>query len=168
MSGQLIRVIVLYCYLLSLIFIGSSCSTHKKTAIYDYELNKIIIDNKLHNEVASWLGTPYKYGGQSKDGVDCSGLIMQIYKNVYGKKLYRSSYEIYNKNCRHINKKELNEGDLVFFITSKDKKRINHVGLYLNNNKFVHSTTKKGVIITDLSESYYEKRFVGAGKVISK
>ena len=52
------------------------------------------VNKKLYKTVEDWLGTPYKYGGQSKDGVDCSGLVVEIYRTVYGKKLYRSSYEI--------------------------------------------------------------------------
>lgn len=151
---------------------GASCSTQKKVigynTKYEIDVSRIgSVDKKLCEEVESWLGVPYKYGGESKQGIDCSALVVEIYKKVYGKKLYRNSHDIYKKNCRHINKKELKEGDLVFFITAKNRKRINHVGLYLNNNKFVHSTTKRGVIITDLSEDYYEKRFVGAGRVMS-
>lgn len=153
--------------LLSVILLGTSCSTQKNINVYETEDFKIGITNKkLYQEVESWLGTPYKYGGQSKNGVDCSGLVVEIYKKVYEKKLYRSSNDIYNKNCQPIKKNQLREGDLVFFITAKNSKRINHIGLYLNNNQFIHSTTKKGVIITDLSEEYYKKRYVGAGRVI--
>lgn len=153
--------------LLSVILLGTSCSTQKNIKVHETEDFKIGITNKkLHQEVESWLGTPYKYGGQSKNGVDCSGLVVEIYKKVYEKKLYRSSNDIYNKNCQPIKKNQLREGDLVFFITAKNSKRINHIGLYLNNNQFIHSTTKKGVIITDLSEEYYKNRFVGAGRVI--
>lgn len=148
----------------------TSCSS--KRAVSKDDRSVIMVERKgdankkLYKTVEDWLGTPYKYGGQSKDGVDCSGLVVEIYRTVYGKKLYRSSYEIYDKNCKAIKKKDLKEGDLVFFITSKNGKRINHVGLYLNDNKFVHSTTRKGVIITDLSEPYYERYFYKAGRVI--
>lgn len=164
--------IVLFFCLLCIMLAGASCSTQKKVigynTKYEIDVSRIgSVDKKLCEEVESWLGVPYKYGGESKQGIDCSALVVEIYKKVYGKKLYRNSHDIYKKNCRHINKKELKEGDLVFFITAKNRKRINHVGLYLNNNKFVHSTTKRGVIITDLSEDYYEKRFVGAGRVMS-
>ena len=123
------------------------------------------LSNKLEAEVQQWLGVPYKYGGQSKNGVDCSGLVVEIYKNVYGIKLYRASYEIYEKNCSKINCEELGLGDLVFFNTHKKNNRINHVGLYLKNDKFVHSSTSKGVIISDMTEPYYKKCFIGAGRV---
>ena len=68
---------------------------------------------------------------------------------------------MYNQ-CKHISKQELQEGDLVFFrIDSKD---ISHVGIYLQNNKFVHATTKAGVMIDDLDEEYYKKYFISGGK----
>lgn len=161
--------------LLTIVFAvaGTSCRSQKsvtetedeKILVIEHHEKKKVSKSELYKEVESWLGTPYKYGGQSKSGTDCSGLVVEVYKKVYGKKLYRSSYEIYEKNCKHIKKKDLKEGDLVFFITSKKGKRINHVGIYLKDNKFVHSSTKKGVIITDLSEDYYVKHFVGAGRV---
>lgn len=153
------------------VLLGTSCSSQKSVS---KDKNSVIFventkkgNKKLYSVVEDWLGTPYKYGGQSKKGTDCSGLIVEIYKSVYGKQLYRNSHKIYEKNCKPIKKKDLKEGDLVFFIISKSGKRINHVGLYLKDNKFVHSTTKKGVIITDLSENYYERYFYRAGRVKS-
>lgn len=167
-----ILVIVSFLFLFS--FVETSCSSQKKITEIDNTEFTVIENHKkdysnkeLYKEVESWLGTPYKYGGQTRNGTDCSGLVVEIYKAVYNKKLYRSSYNIYEKNCMPIKKKELKEGDLVFFITTKNGKRINHVGLYLKDNKFIHSTTKRGVIITDLSENYYEKHFVAAGRVIT-
>lgn len=161
---------VLFYFCVILLF-GTSCSSQKNLAKID-DSDIVVIDNKnsdngaLYKEIEAWLGTPYKYGGQSKKGTDCSGLVVEIYKSVYNKKLYRSSQEIYEKNCKPIQKNELREGDLVFFITNKNSKRINHVGLYLKNNKFIHSTTKRGVIISDLSEPYYEKYYFASGRVI--
>lgn len=149
----------------------TSCSSQKNLAKVK-ESDIIVFSEKnddnstLAKEVDSWLGVPYKYGGQSKTGVDCSGLVVEIYKTVYNKKLYRSSQEIYDKNCNSIQKNELKEGDLVFFITNKNSKKINHVGLYLKDNKFIHSTTKRGVIISSLYEEYYVKHYVASGRVI--
>lgn len=162
----------LYFMLVAIVIIvaQTSCST-KKTVI---DGSSVVIEgigkkkSALDEEVDKWLGAPYKYGGQSLDGVDCSGLVVELYKAVYGKALYRSSYQIFEKNCRVIKKTELMEGDLVFFITSPNGSRINHVGVYLRDNKFVHSTTKRGVIISDLSENYYEKYFYKAGRVINR
>lgn len=96
-------------------------------------------------------------------GVDCSGLTCIIYRTVYGILLDRSSENIY-KNCTHISKKHLKEGDLVFFSTGK-KQKINHVGIYLKNGYFIHSSTSKGVVISHLKESYYADNWKGGGRL---
>ena len=97
--------ILVLCVTLFIMCIISSCSSSKKTVVVDEFYEPIVVlsktdtlSNKLEAEVQQWLGVPYKYGGQSKNGVDCSGLVVEIDKNVYGIKLYRASYEIYEKN----------------------------------------------------------------------
>lgn len=160
------------------ILAGTSCSSKKSVAYEDdwqiskvqknreeKEKNKHKGGNKnLYKEVDSWLGTPYKYGGNTKSGTDCSGFVVSVYSKVYGKKLYRSSYQIYDNNCEPIKKRDLREGDLVFF-ASKKGRRIDHVGIYLKNNKFAHATNSRGVIISDLDERYWANSFVAAGRV---
>lgn len=122
-------------------------------------------NHKLYKELKSWMGVPYQYGGNSRTGTDCSGLVMVVYDNVYNIKLARNSAKIMELNCRKINRNELKEGDLIFFTINKNKDRINHVGLYLKENKFVHSSSSKGVIISDLGEPYYQRYFYCAGRV---
>jgi len=123
---------------------------------------KEIKNNKLYAFINDWYGVPYKYGGCQKSGVDCSCFTDNLFENVYGKKLGRTAGEIY-KACEKINLEKLKEGDLVFFITNG--KSISHVGVYLRNNKFVHSSTSKGVVISDLNETYYKKCFYAAAKL---
>ena len=121
------------------------------------------IDNiKLYQFIDEWLDVPYKYGGNTKSGIDCSNFTSLLYKNVYHKEISGSSADIFSK-CETINKEKLKEGDLVFF--KIDNKKISHIGVYLMNNKFVHATTKKGVMINDLNEPYYKKYFFKAGKL---
>lgn len=120
--------------------------------------------SRLYREVQTWIGVPYRYGGHSRKGTDCSGLVMEVYKNVYGKVLTHNSADIYSKECNRIREKELREGDLVFFAFNKSK-RINHVGIYLSDGKFAHASSSRGVIISNLDEAYYRKGFVGAGRV---
>ena len=123
-------------------------------------------DNKqLYREVKSWLGTPYKYAGSSKSGTDCSGFVMEVYKAVYHQKLERNSQKIFEKNCHEIDKSALKEGDLIFFNTGNKNRRINHVGLYLKECMFVHASSSRGVVVSDLREAYYVKHFVVAGRV---
>jgi cell wall-associated NlpC family hydrolase len=118
---------------------------------------------KLIKEAASWMGTPYRDGGCSLSGTDCSCLIGNIYSAVYGIQLERSSADIARKNCAMIPKSELREGDLVFFSIKKVK--ISHVGLYIRDGYFIHATTSKGVLINNLDEAYYQKYYTMSGRV---
>lgn len=118
----------------------------------------------LYEAAADWIGTPYRYGGASKDGTDCSGLVMQLYKSVYQKVLERNSARIKERNCYDIRKNQLLAGDLVFFSTGS-KKGINHVGIYLKEGKFIHSSSSKGVIVSTLEDSYYMRTYVCSGRV---
>lgn len=122
-------------------------------------------DLKLYTEAASWLGVPYKYGGNTKAGVDCSGLTCHIYRNVYRIRLERTVAGMYKKNCRKISRRKLQPGDLVFFNTAKTRKSVSHVGIFLKNNVFIHATTRNGVRISSLDETYYKKKWINGGKV---
>lgn len=122
-------------------------------------------NHKLYLEAAEWIGVPYRYGGNNKQGIDCSGLTSQLYKKVYHKKLERSSEEQHDKNCRKIAKSNLKEGDLVFFSAGKTRKKVSHVGIYLKDNKFIHASTQQGVIISNLNEDYYRKYWLSAGRI---
>lgn len=143
----------------------------KEKSTYDYQnySRKLGIEltgrenPKLIDEVSVWMGTPYKTGGCSLEGTDCSCLIHNIYERVYGINLERSSEAMAQKNCIRIDKEELQEGDLIFFSIKNVK--ISHVGLFLGNGNFVHSTTSKGVIISNLNESYYQKYYTHSGRV---
>ena len=144
---------------------NSSSSVQKKYSKLLGVSEKEITNKKLYSFIDKWYGVPYKYGGKSKNRVDCSGFTSILYKEVYGKEFSGSS-ESMNKQCKTISKSELREGDLVFFkIDSKD---VSHVGIYLQNNKFIHATTKVGVMIDDLSEEYYNKYFESAGRILSQ
>lgn len=115
----------------------------------------------LYATLYEWMGVPYKYGGNNKKGVDCSGLICSVYPEVYKIQVPRVSAQMY-KETNRIEERELKEGDLVFFkINTRD---ISHSGIFLFNDYFVHSTTSKGVIISRLNDAYWRKYFVGGGR----
>lgn len=150
-----------------------SCGT--STPTYNYkELAKASIklgididmkdNHRLHVEASQWIGTPYKYAGNSKRGVDCSGFTTQIYRKVFDIKLQRSSEEQRSKDCRKISKRNLQEGDLVFFSSKSSKGKAVHAGIYLKNNKFIHASTNRGVTVSDLSENYYQRNWLNAGR----
>ena len=148
----------------------TSCHSHKDAVSGNYKKHYCGIElsegdnRKLYEEVESWLGTPYRYGGNTRKGVDCSGFVVNVYQNVYGIKLQRSSELIFKKNCKKIKKSQLREGDLVFFKSGKAK-RINHSGIYLKNGKFAHTSSSRGVMISSLEEEYYKRNFIHAGRV---
>ncbi len=123
---------------------------------------KDIKDEKLYSFIDEWYAAPYKYGSAEKTGTDCSGFSGRLYESVYGKKISRSSRDIY-ASSKEVELKDLREGDFVFF--KIESPNVSHVGVYLQNNKFVHASTKKGVIINDLNEPYYKKYFFTGGRI---
>lgn len=116
----------------------------------------------LYEAINSWLGVPYKYGGTDRDGIDCSAFVGTIYKQVYGISLNRSANDML-RNVNLISKSQLREGDLVFFKNSKDK--VSHVGIYLKDGLFAHSSTSNGVSVSSLENSYWQKHFYKGGRV---
>lgn len=117
----------------------------------------------LLKEASSWLGTPYRYGGTDKGGVDCSGLVSQVYKSALSIKLPRNS-KAQSDYCTPTPKGELVPGDLLFFATGKGK-NVSHVGIFIGDNRMIHSSASKGVIISDINADYYTRTFTGSGRV---
>lgn len=124
-----------------------------------------INDNKLLELIESWYGTKYKYGGSTREGVDCSGFAKSFMSSYYDITLTRNSADQYKQCPTKVKKKKLVQGDLVFFKTNGSRGGITHVGVYLCNNKFVHAATSTGVMISDLEEDYYSARFVSGGRM---
>lgn len=116
---------------------------------------------KLYKAIDSWYGTPYLYGGCSTTGVDCSCFVGNVFKTVYGITLPRVAADI-AKSVNLISRDKLREGDLVFFINSNGK--VSHVGIYLKDDMFVHSSTSHGVIISKLSNTYWNQHFYKGGR----
>jgi cell wall-associated NlpC family hydrolase len=115
--------------------------------------------------IEQWYGAPYHYGGNSRDGIDCSAFVSLLLTSVYNvNQLPRSSADQF-KATRRISKKDLREGDLVFFHTLGKGHQVTHVGVFLYNNRFVHASIA-GVQISDLGEGYYLHHYVGAGRVV--
>ncbi|MFZ4057899.1 MAG: C40 family peptidase [Ferruginibacter sp.] len=115
----------------------------------------------LFSFIDEWWGTRYRYGGKDKRGIDCSAFTGKLWLDVYGITLPRTAKEQYGV-CTKIWIEDLVEGDLVFFNTSGG---VSHVGVYLGNNKFVHSGVHGGVTISDLKDKYYESRFISGGRI---
>ena len=122
-------------------------------------------NHKLYVESSKWIGTRYRAGGTSHRGVDCSGLVCQLYQKVYRKQLERNSDDQRKENCRKVSKRNLQEGDLVFFHNGRKKRTATHVGIYLKDNKFIHASTSSGVIVSSLDEAYYRRCWMQGGRV---
>lgn len=121
-------------------------------------------NHALYVESSKWLGVPYRSGGTTQKGVDCSGFTRHIYKKVYRKNLERNANDQRKKDCRKVRKRKLREGDLVFFHNGKKKKHATHVGIYLKDNLFVHASTSRGVTISNLDEEYWDKHWISGGR----
>lgn len=109
-----------------------------------------------------WWGTRYCIGGSTMNCIDCSAFTQVIMKEVYNVQLPRTAQEQFNI-MQPIAIDELQEGDLVFFNTGG--RGISHVGIYIQNNKFLHASTSQGVTITDLSDKYWNPKFRGGGRM---
>lgn len=120
-----------------------------------------ISNQPLFTIIQQWLGTPYRYGGAAKSGIDCSAFMQTLFTGVHGLSIPRTARE-QHKLAAHIEREELKEGDLVFFNTMGG---VSHVGYYLQNNKFVHAASSGGVMVSDLSEDYWSRRFLSAGRI---
>lgn len=120
-------------------------------------------EEKMISYSKKFIGVPYRFGGTSTSGFDCSGYTMHIYEN-FEKSLPRTSGSQYSVG-NSVGKSELEVGDLVFFATSKSSK-ISHVGIYIGNQKFIHSQSNIGVSISNIDDPYYwGDRYVGAKRV---
>lgn len=130
----------------------------KYSLLLDTEVEQIQNVN-LYTSIDEWIGTRYRLGGTNKSGIDCSALVQILYVTQYGVNLPRTAREQYEATQR-ISRTNLKEGDLVFFNTQGG---VSHVGVYLQNNKFVHASSG-GVTISDLFDEYWERRFIGVGR----
>ena len=161
----------IFIILLSFSFLIVSCGSlkkqnHSKYNKVSYKTNK---QTRVVAHAKSFLGTRYKYGGTSKKGMDCSGLVYTSFQKV-NVQLPRVSFEM-SKRGRLLKNREIQPGDLVFFKTSKKSGRsVNHVGVVSNvkggNVLFIHSSSSKGVIESSLGNPYWSKAYKFARRVL--
>ena len=119
---------------------------------------------KLESQFRHFKGTKYKYGGTDKRGFDCSGFTKTVYNNAFKVTLPRTTKEM-SKLGKKVSKKKLKPGDLVFFRPSR---RYRHVGIYIGENTFIHSSTSKGVVKSKLDDLYWKKKYRYAKRILKK
>ena len=127
-----------------------------------YQNERIDLNLELFDFYSEWEGVEYKLGGDSKSGIDCSGFIQKAFKEKFNLSIPRTTL-LQAQVGKEIDKSQLLSGDLVFFKTGDD---INHVGIYLEDGLFVHASTKIGVTISELSNSYFSKSYWKAQRII--
>ncbi len=128
---------------------------------YSYQDDRLDLDLELLDFYSEWEGVEYKLGGDSKNGIDCSGFTQKAFKEKFNMSMPRTT-TMQSQVGKEIDKSELKSGDLVFFKTGD----IGHVGIYLENGMFIHASTKTGVTISELDNSYFSKSYWKAQRVI--
>jgi probable lipoprotein NlpC len=116
----------------------------------------------LRLEADRWKGTPHRMGGTDREGIDCSGFVMQVYKHLFNIHLPRMTNEQASLG-RPIPRSRIHAGDLVFFLPPN---KIRHVGIYLGDGDFVHASTSKGVIISNINDRYWQNAFWTARRIL--
>jgi lipoprotein Spr len=122
------------------------------------------VKEKMLMEIIKYLNTPYKFGGNSKQGIDCSAFTQTIFNNVFSFQLLRSAKQQYTQGLSINHRENLQFGDLVFFNTRRRVKP-GHVGIYLGENLFAHASSAKGVIVSSLDHEYYSRTFMGGRRI---
>lgn len=128
--------------------------TKSDTTYAGVEDSRKILD-LLYQQVEAWEGTPYRLGGLSKKGIDCSGFVYTTYLTRFNTRLPRNTHQ-QSKVGDSVFKKDLRAGDLIFFRIGYSTR---HVGIYLENNLFAHASKSRGVMISRLQDTYWSKRY---------
>jgi cell wall-associated NlpC family hydrolase len=145
--------------------ISKVLNTDTKTENYDLPgFDYTTIREQMLMEIIKYLGTPYKYGGNTKDGIDCSAFTQTLYKDVFNIDLLRSARLQYTQGKEVSDKDDLQFGDLVFFNTRK-RVRPGHVGIYIGENLFAHASSAKGVTVSSINYDYYSRTYMGARRL---
>ena len=121
-------------------------------------------DLHLMETLADWIGTPYRHAGYCKKGIDCSGFVSKIYREVYGICLTHSSRSMITEVKERVKKSELQTGDILFF--KIHGKRISHVAIYLKDGYFIHASISSGIMVDRLSAPYYARHYYAAGRIL--
>jgi len=140
-------------------FALAACSTYQEKPTntagrQSSRTDKNLVIAKLYSQHEQWQGTKYKMGGLSRTGVDCSGFVYLTFRNQFGANLPRAT-DAQAKFGSEISLSQLQPGDLVFFKTSW---KVRHVGIYVENNTFLHASTKNGVMLSRLDDYYWKDK----------
>ena len=151
---------------LVLFMLGCSSTPQRQSELFISKINvpapskpvsktEATVYRSLNKQYKNWKGTPYELGGMNKSGIDCSGFVHVAFRDAFGMKVPRTTKALSSKGNR-INVRQLKIGDLVFFKTGRTKR---HVGIYVGNQHFIHASTSKGVMKSNLTNPYWQKHY---------
>jgi len=144
------------------VFLITGCASIHQAGPDLSETYKIDVEQILREEVKLWTDTPHRMGGTSSSGTDCSGFVMRVYDKLFKITLPRDT-ENQVASGVSIDKNELKPGDLVFFRPPKIKR---HVGIYLSNGEFAHTSSRKGVTISSIDDPYWNKSYWTSRRIL--
>jgi len=131
---------------------------------FEEMVRNVDVKSRLMDQYASWKGVRYRLGGSSRNGIDCSAFVQRTFQEQFGLTLPRSTSEQQGSG-KSISRNKLVTGDLVLFRAGSTGR---HVGIYIGNNQFVHASTSNGVMISNMDEPYWNKRYNEARRVLSR
>lgn len=155
----------IYSLLVLAVLLGGCASSESITSSpsESLDLDADAVDRDLRTLAAEWEGTPYRLGGTSPRGIDCSGFTEHAFDKLFGMDLPRTT-DGQVQQGRTITTQELQPGDLVFFRPTNRKQ---HVGIYLSDGEFVHASTSEGVTVSALDNAYWQRRYWTARRILS-
>lgn len=136
----------------------SAKTVEKKPSETKTTTRKTVQNSSFKKVADSYLGVRYRYGGTTKKGMDCSGFIWRVFQGVGHKNFQRTSSSELYKMGKKVSRSALKQGDLCFFGPGR---KVNHVGIYMGNNKFIHASSSKGVTYSSLDNVYWKPRLIG-------
>jgi len=151
------------CLLLALWLAGCAATGGPEPAPGPYDTDGGKTAAVLRSGIRPWLGTPHRMGGMSPRGIDCSGLVVRLYRDLFNMRLPRTT-SAQMRSGRPVARGDLIAGDLVFFTPAG--KKYNHVGVYLGDGEFVHTSTSQGVMISRLDDDFWRRCYLTGRRLL--
>ncbi len=153
---------LLFLMLLALMTTGCATTTRDSGAVFSRP-DTSGLAQMLRAEIQSWLGTPHRMGGLNRRGIDCSGLVVVLYDDLFDMRLPRTTTALMRQG-RRVDARHLTAGDLVFF---KPAAKFHHVGIYLDQGEFVHTSTSNGVMLSRMDDDFWRQCYLTSRRLLA-
>jgi hypothetical protein len=151
------------CLMISLWVAGCAATIKPEPSLEPYDTDGQTPEAVLRNGIRPWLGTPHRMGGMGPRGIDCSGLVVRLYRDLFYMRLPRTTVA-QMRSGRPVARGDLAAGDLVFF--KPVNKKYHHVGVYLGDGEFVHTSTRNGVMISRMDDDYWRRCYLTGRRLL--